>query len=134
MPDLLVLGAGKSGVAAARAARKAGADVLLVEKGPDAPSDAPCDVLGSAFAWAPLRSAGGHVCGARVVRGREEILLDARVVVLACGGVAGLWQAEAPLATGDALAIAHRAGAALHRLTELRRTDGRVWIHGGVAA
>lgn len=132
--DVVVVGAGKSGAAAARAAAKVGASVLVVDKRAGIPSDLPGDGLPGATAFDLLRAEEGAVAGVHVVRGRAAVAIEARAVVLACGGVAGLWQADAAEATGDAIALAHRAGASLTPLTDLRIEEGRVWIRGGVAA
>lgn len=129
---VVVIGAGKSGLAAARAAAKAGARVLVLEKGPDLPGGV--EGVPGCLVTDVLRGDDGHVAGVRAIRGRQEVVVDAGAVVLAAGGVAGLWQADAPLATGDAFALAHRAGAALGDLTDIRVEEGRVWIAGGVQA
>lgn len=132
--DVVVVGAGKSGLAAARAAAKAGARVLVLEKAATPPPDAAGEVVPGAVAVDVLLDDDGHAAGVRAIRGRQELAVAARAVVLAAGGVSGLWQAENPLATGDSFALAHRGGAALGDLTDVRVEEGRVWIAGGVVA
>lgn len=129
---MVVVGAGKSGLAAARAAAKAGVRVLVLEKGDALPADVAGEAVSRAVVTEVLRASDGQVVGVRALRGRASFVVEARAVVLAAGGVAGLWQHEAPLATGDAFALAHRAGASLGDLTDLRLEEGRVWIAGGV--
>lgn len=115
--DVLVIGAGRAGRAAARAAEEAGAAVTLVDKR-DGVFAVDLVVRDGAFAAAVLLEGGAF----RVAR--------AGACVLATGGVDGLF-VPSP-ATGDGLAIAARAGAALTdlHLFEERETPPR--LLGGV--
>lgn len=62
-----------------------------------------------------ILSEGGEVAGALVVRDGEVVPIRAAAVVLATGNVSGLFPRGDWTASGDGLAIAHRAGLDLSR-------------------
>lgn len=113
-PDVLVLGAGTSGTDAARRLHEAGSAVTLLEKDPQADPDVP-DGVGLAvgeMAYDLLHTPDGRVAGVKTLDWDEERRIRrARLLVLATGGLEGLYPDGPDLATGDGLVLASKAGA-----------------------
>lgn len=114
--DVLVVGAGTSGTRVARRLAGEGRDVRVLEKDPDADPDLPDGVDGrvGVMAYDLLLSEAGRVAGLKTLDWDEgRTVQRARAVVLATGGLEGLFPEGPDLATGDGLVLASRAGAAV---------------------
>lgn len=79
-----------------------------------------------------ILSESGEVAGALVVRDGAVEAVRASAVVLATGGIAGLFPGGDWRLSGDGLAIAHRAGLELSRPVLETREDGAPRLHAGV--
>lgn len=136
--DVVVVGAGRVGMEAALSAARAGASVVALDKLPTVPaSPKGVDVRGDAMALDVILSEHGEAAGL-VVASQSTWSVEpvrARAVVLATGGIDALYPGGArPLATGDGLLLAHRAGAALVDLRVRRAASGAFEVAGGVAS
>ncbi|HWG92480.1 MAG TPA: FAD-binding protein [Candidatus Thermoplasmatota archaeon] len=110
--DILIVGGGRSGLAAAKGAAEAGARVLLLEKLPEYEGEhTPVPSLTGVMAFDLIRDdAGKRAAGVLCVtdEGTTEVV-KASAIVLATGGLQGLFPGGSkPWNTGDALAMAMR--------------------------
>lgn len=112
--DVLVVGAGTSGASLARRLAGEGLDVRVLEKEPGAEADLPDAVSHQpgTMAYDLLHSVSGRVAGLKSLDWDEgRAIHRARTVVLATGGLEGLYPEGPDLATGDGLVLASKAGA-----------------------
>ncbi len=114
--DVLVVGAGPTGRALTKHLRDANRTVTVVDA--DGRDDAHRGLAGDL-----LLTDDGRAAGAQVLEGvGERTLLRARAVVLATGGVHGLYPDGPDHAVGSGLVLAQRAGATVH--PNLKWPDG----------
>lgn len=133
--DVLVVGAGRSGLAAAKAAATRGVRVLLLEKRPDFEGEhAPVPTLTGHMALDLILDAdhervAGVLC---VTEDGAAVPVKAGAVILAAGAPDGLFPGAAkPRNTGDALAMALRIPLELPAQQVLAK-GARFEVQGGV--
>ncbi len=134
--DVIVIGAGAAGVAAAEAVQRAGARALVLDKAPMAPQGAAgLRVLSHAMVVDLILTADGVVSGVLFADGERRITEAARAkaVILATGGIDALFPSPpSEWLTGDGLVLATRAGATLDAPRAVA-SSSRITLEGGVA-
>ncbi len=117
---IIVAGTGYAGGAIARELADSNAPYILLDK------------QHGEMIYDVILSDKGEVAGALVVRDGRVEAIHAPAVVLATGGIAGLFPGQDWRHSGDGLAVAHRAGLALSKPFLHTPDEGKPWLYAGI--